>query len=297
MISNCVENKILKVQYIYMAKLNIHEIIFNKSKIVNTFLGLFIIIILWFIDLFLDYRISFSIFYVLPVILVTWNSGYKAGLIFSFLCSCLWFIAAYISGSTHYPIPILIWNSIVRLSFFIIISYTINIFKEERKNARFDFLTKIPNRRYFSELFRAEIYRSVRYGHPLSIAYMDIDNFKTVNDKLGHQTGDNLLKIVSKTIKNNVRSTDIVARLGRDEFVILLIETTENPALELIQKVQNELLRVVKKKAYLVTFSFGLVTFMKFPKTAREMLKIADDCMYKAKKEGKNKIAIRVMAK
>jgi diguanylate cyclase (GGDEF)-like protein len=126
---------------------------------------------------------------------------------------------------------------------------------------------------------------------------MDVDNFKSVNDTLGHQTGDNLLKIVSSIIKENIRSTDIVARLGGDEFVIILVETNENPALEIIQKVQKELLSAMEYKLYPVTFSFGIVTFKKFPKTAREMLKLADDCMYKAKKEGKNKIRQRIVAK
>jgi diguanylate cyclase (GGDEF)-like protein len=278
-------------------KFNIYEFLLNKSKATSILIGFILVIILGFVDLTIDYRVSFSIFYVLPIILMTWNTGFRTGTVFSFLSSCFWFIAAFLSYNSQFPILILIWNSIVRFGFFIIISYTIYIFKDERKNARHDFLTKIPNRRYFSELFQTEIQRSIRYGHPLTIAYMDIDNFKTVNDVLGHQTGDNLLKIVSSVIKKNIRSTDIVARLGGDEFAIILLETTENPALEIIQKVQKELLNAMEDKAYPVTFSFGLVTFKKFPKSAREMLKIADDCMYKAKKEGKNTIKRRVVVK
>jgi diguanylate cyclase (GGDEF)-like protein len=274
-----------------------YKIIINNSKGISILVGAILIIILGIIDLSIDYRISFSIFYVLPVLFVTWNSGFRTGLIFAFLSSCFWFAAAFYSHNSQYPIPILVWNSVVRFSFFIIIAYTIHILKNERKNARFDFLTRIPNRRFFDELFHAEVQRSIRYGHPLTIAYMDVDNFKTINDTLGHQIGDNLLKIVSHTIKKHIRSTDIVARLGGDEFAIILLETSENPGLRIIKKVQKELRAVMNDKSFPVTFSFGLVTFRKFPKTEREMLKIADDYMYKAKKEGKNKIRRRVLAK
>jgi diguanylate cyclase (GGDEF)-like protein len=278
-------------------KFNVYRIIFNKSKRTIIVIGFSLLIILALIDLVIDYRISFSIFYLLPVILVTWAVSIETGIIFSVLSACFWFIAAFLYHFPRYPLPVLIWDSIVRFGFFIIVTYIIHIFKGERRNARYDFLTMIPNRRYFNELFQAEVKRSNRYEHPLSIAYMDIDNFKTVNDMQGHYIGDNLLKVVSSEIKKHIRATDIVARLGGDEFAIILLETSEKPARELIQKVQKELLLAMERKGYPVTFSFGLVTFITFPNTPREMLKIADDCMYKAKRKGKNKIRRRVIAK
>lgn len=268
----------------------------HKSKAFSILIGTFLVMLFGFIDLSIDYRISFSIFYVLPIIFVTWHTDYKIGFVFSFLSSCFWFMAAYFSYSPQYPIPILLWNSIVRFGFFIIITYTIHIFKNERRNARYDSLTKIPNRRFFDELFYAEMKRSIRYKHPMTIVYMDVDDFKTINDMHGHYTGDNLLKIVASVIKKNIRSTDIVARLGGDEFGIILIETNKKAALEITQKLKEKLISSMEEAVFPVTFSFGVVTFRKFPPTIREMLKMADDCMYKAKKEGKNKIEQRVVA-
>jgi diguanylate cyclase (GGDEF)-like protein len=217
------------------------------------------------------------------------------GLVFSMLASSLWFFAAFISHPSEYPLTILIWNTVVRLTFFLIITHTIHYFHNERKNARFDFLTMIPNHRYFTEIFQAEVERSIRYGFTLTLVYMDVDNFKSVNDVMGHQSGDNLLKLVSSVIRKNIRSTDMVARLGGDEFAVMLLQTDEKTALKIIKKLQMKLLEVVGKEGYPVTFSFGVVTFHRFPDTAREMIKIADDCMYNAKKSGKNRIRKKVV--
>jgi len=275
----------------------IFKLILNNSKTTSIVAGLIIIILLGFIDLRIDYRLNLSIFYILPIILVTWSAGYKIGLIFSFICSCFWFLESYFSYFLQYPTPIIMWNLTVRLVFFIIIVLIIHFFKNERRNARYDFLTKIPNRRYFDELLYTEMQRSMRYKHPMTIVYMDVDDFKIVNDKHGHQTGDNLLRIVASVIKRNIRSTDVAARLGGDEFGIILIETNKKAALEITQKLKEKLIRSMEEAVFPVTFSFGVVTFKKFPSTPREILKLADDCMYRAKKEGKNKIRQKVVAK
>jgi diguanylate cyclase (GGDEF)-like protein len=267
------------------------------DKLKKNILGcLLLVFILGYVDSRLDPRISFSIFYVLPIMIVTWSAGYIAGILFSFLASSLWFLAAFFSHPSEYPLPILMWNTAVRLSFFLVITYTVFRFNNERKNARFDFLTGIPNRRHFMEIFQAEVERSVRYGFPLTLVYMDIDNFKHINDAMGHQSGDNLLKLVSSVIRKNIRSTDMSARLGGDEFAMVFVQCAEKTAIEIIGKLQAKLLKAVNDRGYPVTFSFGVVTFHGFPETVREMIKIADDCMYSAKKSGKNRIRTKILS-
>jgi len=278
-------------------KLNIIKFFLNKSKTSIIISGFIMVLLLGFIDSLIDYRVSFSIFYVIPVVLVTWYAGFRIGIIFSILSSIVWFFATITSHDNRMPISIMSWNSTVRLGFFIIISSILHYFKSERENARIDFLTNIPNRREFDKQLLLETQRSVRYKHPLTLIYMDIDNFKTINDTHGHHEGDNLLKTVSDIIKNSMRSTDVIARLGGDEFAFILIGIDELQAEKKINKIKITLLHAMESKAWPVSFSFGVVTFHNFTKTVREMLHIADECMYKAKQDGKNRIIIKVVGK
>jgi diguanylate cyclase (GGDEF)-like protein len=112
--------------------------------------------------------------------------------------------------------------------------------EREKEVSRTDLLTGLPNRRHFFELVSGEIRRNHRYDEPFSIAYLDIDNFKTVNDLRGHAEGDKLLRLVAAVISAAIRETDIVARLGGDEFALLLPETARESALTALTKVQQQ---------------------------------------------------------
>lgn len=269
--------------------------LYNKPKIYFTAVGFSLVLLFGFIDSLIDYRVSFSIFYVLPVVLVTWYAGIKIGILFSILSSAMWFSAAILSHYQHAPLAIVIWNSIVRLGFFIIISSILHYLKSERENARMDYLTRISNRRHFEEMLANEIQRSNRYNHPLSLVYMDIDNFKAINDNLGHRAGDKVLTAISSVINGNIRSSDTIARLGGDEFAILLVETDEREAGKFIKKLQYELLLAMDSYTFPVTFSFGIAVFYSFTMSIREMMHVADACMYHSKKAGKNKISIKTV--
>jgi diguanylate cyclase (GGDEF)-like protein/PAS domain S-box-containing protein len=162
--------------------------------------------------------------------------------------------------------------------------------ENEKNLSRVDFLTQIPNRRAFSETLQLEATRSRRYKRPLSLAYIDLDNFKQVNDQLGHETGDELLRLIAQTIVATVRSTDTVSRLGGDEFALLLPETGQDAALEVMTKLSRILLEVVQARQWPVTLSIGLVTFAKPGESVAQMVKAADDLMYSAKTQGKNRV-------
>ncbi len=269
--------------------------IFKKPKICFTAIGFLLAILIGFIDSLIDYRVSFSIFYVLPVVLVTWYAGIKIGILLSILCSVMWFVAAIFSHNHQVPLAIVVWNSIVRLGFFIIISSVLHYFKSERENARMDYLTGIPNRRHFEEILSSEIHRSSRYDHPLTVVYMDVDNFKSINDTFGHRAGDKVLTAISSTLGSYIRTSDEIARLGGDEFAILLVETDEHDARKFISKVQNKLLSKMESLSLPTTFSFGIVTCYSCIKNTREIMHIADTSMYHSKKSGKNRISLKVI--
>jgi diguanylate cyclase (GGDEF)-like protein len=185
----------------------------------------------------------------------------------------------------------------MRLGFFFTAVYSLSEIKQllekEQTFARIDFLTGVANSRAFNEIAKIEIDRSVRFGRPFTIAYIDIDNFKQVNDTLGHSQGDNLLQSVAKTIKDNTRSIDIISRLGGDEFAILFPETNEENAKTTINKVQTELLSIVKNSNWPVTFSIGTVTCYKSC-NLDELIKEADNLMYSIKESGKNRIEYKI---
>ena len=95
----------------------------------------------------------------------------------------------------------------------------------EKESARTDPLTGVSNRRHFIELTAAALAFARRYRRPMTIAYLDLDNFKQINDRLGHQAGDEVLRAVARTVRNRLRATDVVGRLGGDEFAVCLPET------------------------------------------------------------------------
>jgi diguanylate cyclase (GGDEF)-like protein len=146
----------------------------------------------------------------------------------------------------------------------------------------------LGNRRHFFELAKGEIMRSERYGHPFTLAYIDVDEFKSINDRFGHAEGDALLKSISQSIKSNARATDITARLGGDEFAVLLPESGNESAEPFFNKLHQVLSDVARQNRWPVTFSIGVVTFIDPPESIDEMIRIVDDVMYLVKGSGKN---------
>ena len=237
---------------------------------------------------------ALSLFYLFPIFVVVWSVGKWAGVIISIISALSWLAAdlMMMSAFSNPLVPYL--NETFRLMVFLIITFILselkNRLKIQQELARTDPLTGIANRRAFLELAALEINRISRFKRSFSVAYIDLDNFKTVNDRHGHAAGDILLTKVAKTIKKNIRAIDTVARLGGDEFIILLTETNSKSAFSVVHKLQKELLAIMEKNGWPVTFSIGVATFDKPPSGIDVILKEADGLMYAAKQTGKNKI-------
>jgi diguanylate cyclase (GGDEF)-like protein len=118
-----------------------------------------------------------------------------------------------------------------------------------------------------------------------------VDDFKLVNDRLGHSAGDRLLMLVADTLRANVRAVDVVARLGGDEFAVLMPETDDRSAQVMLRRVRRQLLEAARLKGWPVTFSAGLITWVEPPPGVDEMLRTADELMYTAKRHGKNSVS------
>lgn len=155
-----------------------------------------------------------------------------------------------------------------------------------------DYLTGTLNRRGMDEALVREFNRADRYNTSLSIAMMDIDHFKKLNDKLGHTTGDEALTHFAKIVKNVKRSTDVLARYGGEEFIIILPATAQDDAIKVIQRVQRELTKnffMHQDDRVLITFSAGVAE--RLPGEAAEsVVPRADAALYEAKNTGRNRV-------
>ena len=249
------------------------------------------------VDAVTGYEISFEFFYVAPVALVTWYFGFWPGTFLSIVTIVGMFIVDNIV-TRHIPFPssdfIPYWNTVIRLSYFIVIVWALDKLRSalarEKMDARQDFLTGLANSQAFDERMRVEIDRARRYGHPVSIAYMDCDNFKQVNDRFGHNAGDRLLRIVAQEMQAHLRTTDVLARLGGDEFAVILPETGAEQAGDVMRKLQNRVERAADVRERGVSFSIGMVTFITPADTVDEAIKMADKLMYDVKISGKGKM-------
>jgi len=216
-------------------------------------------------DILFGSEISFSLFYLARVCIATWYASGLSGLGTAMLCAGMWLLADKASGYRYSHAFIPYWNAFVRFVFFIIVSHLLAQMKKkllsEEEFADVDQLTSVFNTRGFYERAEAEVARCRRYARPFSISYIDLDNFKKVNDEHDHETGDRLLQTVAGAMKENTRKTDIVARLGGDEFAVLMPETGYETSAEAVDKIKAILVSKMKKDEWPVTFSIGTVTF------------------------------------
>lgn len=169
--------------------------------------------------------------------------------------------------------------------------------RELAEEIRRDPLTGVYNRNQLEEVLEAEFARAVRLGQPLSIAFIDLDDFKRVNDRHGHLVGDEVLRNFAHALSRHVRSTDIVARYGGEEFLVVLPGTGAETAATVVRRVLREVSRIAMAEAggesLHVTFSAGLATqgSVESFESVGDLLRAADEALYGAKREGRNRVA------
>ena len=246
------------------------------------------------LDFLTGYEIAFSLFYLIPVALVTWLTGRRLGIVASLVSAVVSLISDVAAGIFYSHPLIYVWNTFMEFFFFVIVAYLLIALKitleQERELARTDYLTGAANSRVFYDLLQTEINRSQRYKNPFTIAYIDLDNFKTVNDEFGHATGDLVLSSIVNQVRKHLRKTDVVARLGGDEFALLLPETKQESVQVVLSKLQCDILAEMQQNNWPVTLSIGVLTCINTPHTAEEVVRIVDDLMYSVKRASKNAI-------
>ncbi len=250
------------------------------------------------------------IFYLLPILGAGWWLGSWPAALAAVVAGLSWFLAD-LAPRADSNLLASAWNGITRMGIFLALALLTarvradrnrlvglnarlqDLLERETGLARTDAITHLPNSRGFVERLLTETSRCRRTGKPLCVAYLDIDNFKRVNDRHGHSAGDSLLTRIAQAIRDTVRAGDVPARLGGDEFAILFWDV-DRGAIEGIAR------RVIERIADLgrdypesfVGASVGIAYFEQPPDSAEEILQRADQAMYEAKTSGKGRLVI-----
>jgi len=265
----------------------IHSLVFYVSML--------FILIIGYCDYWTGAHISMMMFYSIPILSSAWYCGRSEGIAVAFLAAASWVTVNVVYKEAWESDAIFSWNALTRLAIFCMIAYTVSLqaqlrraLERERLRADTDRLTGLLNKSAFRERVEVEMNRAKRYNHPLSLAFLDLDNFKEVNDKEGHARGDTLLQHVSETLINTIRKTDIAGRIGGDEFTICFPEADEENVRQAVIKLVNALDIMTSQSGWQVTASIGVVTCTKICETYDALLGKADKLMYVAKEKGKN---------
>jgi diguanylate cyclase (GGDEF)-like protein len=266
----------------------------KKLKALAVLAPVLAICLIGFIDYKTGYEFGLSLFYLIPISVSVWFNGKSAGMLSSALSAVIWFVADRAAGNHYSHAAVPYWNTFIRLGFFLVVTLLLNKLRisleNEKKTARIDGLTGAMTSRFFLEIVEMELARSQRFKTALTIAYIDLDHFKEVNDSLGHYAGNETLKNIASTMLANLRKTDFLARLGGDEFAILFPGLDSDGARVVVPKIRSNLLKEMKKSSLPVTFSIGVLTIKDALCTVEECIKLADNLMYSIKRSGKNAV-------
>jgi diguanylate cyclase (GGDEF)-like protein len=197
-------------------------------------------------------------------------------------------------AETQASLPAAFASGIARFALYLLVLGLLGMMRRERAGHQHavatDQLTGAANGREFRAIALAEVERAQRHQRDLSLACVDVDDFKAINDRLGHPEGDHVLREVSHMMRSVVRASDTVARIGGDEFAILMPEISASPARAVIERVRGELSRLRTTDGEPVLCSIGLVTFDRPPKSLKELVAAGDELLYRAKDKGKDRI-------
>jgi diguanylate cyclase (GGDEF)-like protein len=235
----------------------------------------------------------FGILYIIPVLLVTWTEGLTWGLVFGIASIGLREVVALDQMPADTPVAWRIANAAAYVAVVAVAMAGLQTLRRSQAQLAQlviqDQLTNVLNARAFADRLTQELDRNRRYPRPLALLYMDLDNFKVINDTHGHQTGDAVLRLVADAMRTSVRQADVVGRLGGDEFAVLMPETdaqvADGAAKRLVAGLRN-----VFKGTPNVTASIGVVSCTATDASTDDLLRRADQAMYDAKRMGKDRV-------
>lgn len=258
-------------------------------------LGVLLVPLVALLDFIAGPEFGFSLFYLVPIVVVATLGGWSSAWFTAVLAAFAWMIIDVLT--TDYTLVLApVWNTLTRFTFFALALVAVRSSQKQLASAQMqalsDPLTGLANRQYLMIMLNAARARLGRYHKPLTLAYLDVDDFKQVNDQYGHQAGDELLQRIAQVLVESTRDTDTVARLGGDEFLILLPEAESETVRAVLERAHQGLAEVNYPADRPVTFSIGACTFYRALESAEAMVRETDERMYKVKRSGKNSLHI-----
>jgi diguanylate cyclase (GGDEF)-like protein len=237
--------------------------------------------------------------YYAPISLVAWRIGRSSALLATCLSTAAWLGSNLLAGLQYSHPVVWVVNTLVQATSFAIVGFLIATLKtaliRERRLSRTDPLTSLLNTRAFYEEAPRLLALCRRNERPVTLAYIDLDNFKAVNDVLGHQAGDDLLQSMAALLRGSTRPSDLCARLGGDEFAVLLPEAGQADAALALERLRVRVSEAMASEACTVTCSIGAVTFLTIPEDLEAMVRAVDAGMYVAKANGKNRLHLETV--
>ncbi|MFT3924958.1 MAG: diguanylate cyclase [Myxococcales bacterium] len=234
--------------------------------------------------------------YLLPVSVAAWYAGVIPAALIAAVSAVSSQLANEAAGLVYLQPELRLTNMAMQLlvgtTVGLLIGHSKHRFALVEWSSRHDALTGLHNARAFYERADEELERARRYRKPLTAAYIDLDNFKTLNDRHGHHAGDTALRTVANLLRRTARASDVTARLGGDEFAILMPETDAEGARAVLERLRSELERSLADCSELVSASIGAVSFVELPDSVEQLMSAADHRMYAVKRAGKNLVRV-----
>lgn len=240
---------------------------------------------------------DFHLLFILPVLFVAWFAGAVPGCAMAVLSVLLWYWADRLLLGAQVDLFPLLFNKAMRLAIFLtgvwLLRKLCTVLERESRLAREDALTGLPSRREFYSQGRRALALAHRQSAPFTAVFIDLDYFKEVNDTLGHETGDQLLRAISAALRAHLRASDIAGRLGGDEFALILPGMGYGSVVRYVEELRRRLLRAMQQEGWPVTFSIGVASYCRAPDNFDRLLARADALMYEVKNSGRDNILIR----
>ncbi len=244
--------------------------------------------------------VAFSALFLIPVAGVSWFVSRSAGIGLSVFSSVLW-LSLDLGTLEHYHswlVPVA--NELLRLGVFSLVAVVVAELRramlQVREMAMRDPLTGVANRRAFMEKAEEILALSRRQGFPLGVVFLDADGFKQVNDSRGHREGDRLLQVAAAAVVGAVRESDVVARMGGDEFVVLLPDTDRTGAETIAGRLSEDLDAALAETGFRIRFSVGVAAFHEPGARVDDLLRHADALMYRAKRAGGGRVVVETVS-
>lgn len=257
------------------------------------------IVLVGIADVATGWDLSFSLFYFLGVAPAAWFVGRRAGIALAVLSGVALLTADLLTLPTNAAEWIPYWNGFIRLAILLVFAIALSSWRaaleREQALARIDSTTGAWNIRAFLEFLQKELERSRRNEQPFALVYLDLDNFKIVNDTHGHHEGNRLLATLVTTLGEALRAQDTIARLGGDEFAVLLPETDLAGTESAVDRALRAVRATMARNGWPVSASIGAAVFLTPPGSADDALRLADGLMYEAKRAGKDRFVVRTV--